>query len=249
MKNDIIIITGMPRSGTSMVAGIIDICGAYGGKLAEANEFNKKGMFENTYIREELIKPFMRLLCPGKKTQRIFPDLLDEHILKLMRLYASEFRRDIHQNLAYDFGYEKAPSYTNGPKLASDFENKITYYKDPKACLIYPLFNYAFHPNIKWVVVRRNTAGIIESHNRTDFMDAQPDDLCLKRWIHYHEYIFSTMYLDCRPMWQISSEAIIEGKFTQMKQLISELGLEWDQKAVEEFVEPELWDSKESKSE
>ena len=55
---DPILVTGAARSGTSMTAGIIHLCGAFGGKLSGPTTYNKKGMFENGTIRNELVKPF-----------------------------------------------------------------------------------------------------------------------------------------------------------------------------------------------
>ena len=43
MKNPIII-TGCARSGTSLTAGVINICGAGGGEMSGATIYNKKGM-------------------------------------------------------------------------------------------------------------------------------------------------------------------------------------------------------------
>jgi hypothetical protein len=54
---DPILITGAARSGTSMTAGVINICGAFGGVLSGPNKNNKKGMFENNRIRQDIAKP------------------------------------------------------------------------------------------------------------------------------------------------------------------------------------------------
>ena len=40
-----ILITGCARSGTSMVAGIINMSGAFGGVMAGPNKNNQKGNF------------------------------------------------------------------------------------------------------------------------------------------------------------------------------------------------------------
>ena len=39
-----ILITGAARSGTSMSAGVVSLCGAWGGELSGPNVYNKKGM-------------------------------------------------------------------------------------------------------------------------------------------------------------------------------------------------------------
>ena len=55
-NNRPIFITGVPRSGTSMTAGLFSINGFYGGELIGATKDNKNGFFENRRIRESIIK-------------------------------------------------------------------------------------------------------------------------------------------------------------------------------------------------
>jgi len=45
-----ILITGIPRSGSSMIAATINLCGAFGG------EMSKRGMYSNDRIRKELVQ-------------------------------------------------------------------------------------------------------------------------------------------------------------------------------------------------
>ena len=55
-----ILITGAARSGTSMTAGNIHKCGAWGGDMAGSTRYNRKGMFENTEIRNTMVKTIMK---------------------------------------------------------------------------------------------------------------------------------------------------------------------------------------------
>lgn len=56
-----ILLTGLPRSGTSMVSGILSACGVDFGDTCGATAYNKKGQFEHTQIREKYIKqPLLR---------------------------------------------------------------------------------------------------------------------------------------------------------------------------------------------
>lgn len=64
---DPIIITGIPRSGTSMIAGIIDICGAFMG--------NTNKMMENQELKDRLLIPFMRSIGAEETGQINHPDL------------------------------------------------------------------------------------------------------------------------------------------------------------------------------
>lgn len=54
-----VLITGCPRSGTSMTAGILRCCGAYAGKVNEA--------FENEEINQTVFDPYLRFIgCDPK---------------------------------------------------------------------------------------------------------------------------------------------------------------------------------------
>jgi hypothetical protein len=54
-----ILITGCARSGTSMTAGIVHICGAFGGRMSGPTPNNRKGMFENEEVRNQIVKPYL----------------------------------------------------------------------------------------------------------------------------------------------------------------------------------------------
>ena len=51
-----IFVTGLPRSGTSMVAGCLHQCGAWVGNTVAGGVGNEKGFFENIALREQLVK-------------------------------------------------------------------------------------------------------------------------------------------------------------------------------------------------
>ena len=61
-----ILVTGLPRSGTSMVAGILAEIGIFTGPTIAGGESNPKGFFENEAIREGIIKVILksRDFCP-----------------------------------------------------------------------------------------------------------------------------------------------------------------------------------------
>ena len=75
--NDPILITGAARSGTSMVAGAINICGAFGGNMRGPNKNNEKGMFENVRIVQNLTKPYLRGIGADQLGQYPLPDIFN----------------------------------------------------------------------------------------------------------------------------------------------------------------------------
>ena len=74
MATNPILITGCARSGTSLVAGIFNICGAFGGEISGPTIYNKKGIFENAFIREMLVKPWLENVGADPMGQSPLPD-------------------------------------------------------------------------------------------------------------------------------------------------------------------------------
>ena len=70
-----ILITGAARSGTSLCAGTTNICGAWGGSLSGPTKYNRKGMFENSEIRNAVVKPYLRRIGCDPMGQDPLPDI------------------------------------------------------------------------------------------------------------------------------------------------------------------------------
>jgi hypothetical protein len=222
-----ILITGCARSGTSLVAGIINMRGAFGGKMSGPNMNNAKGMFENARIRNELVKPYFRSIGADPLGQFPLPNV-EKMIIP------SGWSNDVIKVMQEE-------GYKDGPWM----------YKGAKMCLHWPVWNYAF-PNAKWIIVRRKTSDIINSCLRTGFMKA----FALKQnqkavgvdtewdgwlwWVHQHEQRFVEMIqagLNCKVIWP---ERMVDGDYSQIKEMLEWLGLEWSPEIME-FIEPKLW--------
>lgn len=123
-KTKPILITGIPRSGTSLIAGIVNICNGYGGEMIGACESNKKGMFENRKIREEICKPYLRSIGADIKGQNPLPDM----------------------NKMEEFKYGAVISWRKKVLSAINLQNKnqIWFYKGAKMCLTWPIWHLAF---------------------------------------------------------------------------------------------------------
>lgn len=75
MIKEPILITGCARSGTSMTAGIFHTCGVWGGVMGGANRYNKKGTFENSAIRQSIVKLFLKEIGVDPLGQNPLPDI------------------------------------------------------------------------------------------------------------------------------------------------------------------------------
>jgi len=206
-----------------MVAGIFDLCGAFGGKLSGPNKNNQKGMFENSVIRNEIVKPFFAAIGADRLGQRPLPD------------------RGICRDKAVKYGFANEWQERVEKVMRNDgYGGGHWFYKGAKMCLMWPIWHAAF-PRAKWVIVRRNDEGILQSCLRTPFMRAYRNSEGWNVWLDAHKECFGEMLdagLQIRTVW---SDNVVAGDFVQIKDAIAWAGLRWDQAAVDEFVDPALY--------
>ncbi|MBT7930240.1 hypothetical protein HN682_10130 [Candidatus Peregrinibacteria bacterium] len=214
-----ILITGCARSGTSMTAGVVNICGAHGGHTSPATIYNKKGMFENADIRNDLVKPLLQTLGVDPMAQHPLPDV---NLFK--ELDGAEWREKIEKIF----------------KEQGVGEDDTWFYKGAKMCLMWPLWNAAF-PDAKWIIVRRRSKEIVNSCMRTGFMKAFDKEEGWQGWILQHVERFNEMLHADLNLIEVWPQEMIDGQFSEMQSVIEWLDLEWKEAEVREFVAPSLW--------
>lgn len=213
-----VLVTGLPRSGTSMVAGLLREFGLWLGETVPGGPENPRGFFENIILREKLQKELLRrgkvdplgvnpLPAPGWH-----PDVRN-------------FRDVVGRVLA-------AEGYTGAQPWG---------FKDAKMALTWRIWHQHF-PAARWIVVRRPTEQIVGSCLRTSFMRHHSGDP--EFWRRFVDaYLARLAQLRGTTSWcrVVESGEIVEGRFEQLERLVGELGLEWRRGAVESFIEPEAW--------
>ncbi|MBY5973334.1 sulfotransferase [Ferrimonas balearica] len=139
-------ITGLPRSGTSLVTRILQGQGLWLGETIPGNADNPEGYGENRRIREKHLKPILTALgadprgvAPLPRTEALPPcPGLARRLLRAIR--------------------------------AEGYDGKTPWgYKDPKLALLWPLFARAF-PGATWVLVEREREAVLVSLARASFM-------------------------------------------------------------------------------
>ena len=227
--NTPILITGVARSGTSMVAACVNLCGAWKGNTVGPSRWNAKGMFENYELRQSVVKPLLRSLNVDPRGQYPLPYTEDVKI-------PQNFKDSV-------LGIIKNQGWA---------EEKPWMYKCVKMSLIWPVWKYAF-PRSKWVIVRRRNEDVIYSCMNTAFMTEFAHKETLKEigyetekegwnwWVEFYKKKFVEIVNSGVNVKVIWPEKMIHGDYSELKDVIEWLGLEWNGKAVIDFIEPKLW--------
>lgn len=216
-----VFVTGIPRSGTSLTAGLLDIHGFFGGKTIGANKDNKKGFFENQFIREKVIKPRLSAAGIDVLAQEIFllpTEVARPKLIELNKKSPVGFRSAICSAIQ-DQGYESGP----------------WYYKCAKLPLFAELAARAF-PEATLVVVRREKEGHISSLQRTGFMKCCKNDECWSQWIDsywsYTEHL-TTLFSDVH---EILFDELLQSNFDQIAGVVESRGLSFSRERAAEFL-------------
>lgn len=213
MIYDPIIITGVPRSRTSMVCGILEKCGVYFGNTCGSTPFNKRGQYEQTEIIQEITKQFLRKLQCDPKGQKTLPDTL---------------------NVPLDEGRRE-----KFIKIFKPPQNTVYAFKDCKAVLEFPAWLHAF-PAAKWIIVDRNADDIAKSCLKTNFMNAYDVKANWMKWIVEYRKRLDWLHEVAPVCFRVNSDRIVNFDFSEIRPTVKRLGLEFNEKAVKEWIDPSL---------
>ena len=199
------IITGCARSRTSLVMQILQISGAFLGSVIGVTGANPQGQLELRQIIDQVQKPWLKQHGFDPKGQYPLPpedfDSIDPH------------RRQQVEKIFAEQGFTERP-----------------FFKDAKACLDWVAWNYAF-PDAIWIIVRRNEEGIIKSclSPKAPFMSAFNNEKGWRWWVHEHIKRFEQIKANCKYIYEIDTDKIVAEDFSEIKPLVEDLGLVWDE--------------------
>ena len=229
-----ILVTGAARSGTSMVAACIHLCGAWKGNTVGPSKWNAKGMFENYDLRQNVVKPLLRKHKVDPRGQYPLPKTKDVKI-------PVDFKDNVLDII-------KEQGWTKDQKWV---------YKCVKMSLLWPVWNYNF-PRSKWIIVRRKNEDIVHSCMKTGFMTEFAHTNTLKElglknekdgwnwWVEQYKEKFVEILnngINVKVVWP---EKMVNGDYSEIKDAVEWLGLEWNGVAVADFIEPKLWKSRQN---
>lgn len=207
------IVTGIPRSGTSLTAGLIRLAGDHHfGNTIPGNKNNPKGFNESSEIRNSIVKPYLRACnvdpngqwpLPGRGDLRPYPSLKEE-VMDIMG---------------------------ESPWAI----------KEPKILLMWERWSQAF-PGAKWVATERDPDEVLDSVVRTGFMKAFKNKHGWGSWLAIHQDRLDSLIAntDC---FVFKPSVALSGDMSHVYDLGSHLGVKIPHKASQELLEPSLWTS------
>lgn len=205
MTDQPIFIVGVPRSGTSMVAGMLAQMGVWAGDTVGPSPANPKGFFENEMLREGVNKTLLTACGADPLGVRVLPDWTED----IAGLPQDGMREAVFRLMA-------AQGYKGGPWL----------FKDCKSLLLAPMWWRAF-PEAKWLTVWRKPIDVIRSCINTSFMRQHSVDPAFwNDWMIQYQDRMSDMEAVCdtRSIWP---QRLAEGDFSELESICEWLGVEY----------------------
>jgi len=216
--NSPILVTGAARSGTSMIGGIINLCGAFGGNMNQ--------MFENTQILNTVVKPYLRELGVDQNGQYPLPDVNN---LKIPISFASKTLSII-----------QAQEYTDGAWMYKGTSMSVMYpvwhYAFPNAKWIVvrrkddDIVDSCMHTAFMNAFDKEEN---VKAINATDKKDAW------YWWVRQHNRRFVEMIEQGLNVKQIHPERMVYGDYSQIYEMLDWLGLKWNS-SVLNYIEPRI---------
>ena len=218
-----IFVTGRPRSGTSLSAGLLAALGVWTGRTIPGGPANPKGFFENMTIRETILKPILSHDGYDPLGVRKLPP---ESFAPVVRSSRAENFATMLGRIIADQGY-----VADRPWL----------YKDAKLALVWRTFDRSF-PQATWIIVRRDTDSFVSSCLRTSFMTQHSEDPTF--WYTYAEDMdqrLTALAANVSCCFELSADRIVNSDFAELEPICRHVGLEYKVELLADFVEPGFW--------
>ena len=205
-----VFILGLPRSGTSMVAGLLRLSGLWLGTTVPGGVAeNRMGFFENIVLREQVTKPILARLGCDPLGVRSLP--------RLDRLPDGAGLRPVVEQAICSEGYRGERPWG---------------YKDAKTTLLWPLWRQAF-PGAVFLIVKRDPEEVIQSCMRTGFMQQHSrDPQFWRRFVAEYESRLTQLHNSGARVLPVNSGEVVRGDLSNLCLVIEQLELKCDVEAT-----------------
>ena len=211
---DPVIVTGIPRSRTSMTMQMLELSGLFLGNVIQETKANPQGQKEHRKIIDTIQKRHLTRHKFDGKGQNPLPPV---------KWYIEDKdRRDKVLKIMESEGLK--------PMVKWGF-------KDSKAVLDWRAWDKAF-PNAIWIVTKRNTDEIVDSCLRTSFMSKYKDRAGWEKWIKEYDRRIHDLFSNVRQSYRLDTDQVVNYNFSGLQKVISACGLEWNDDKIKKQVKP-----------
>lgn len=225
-----VFIVGLPRSGTSLVAGLLNEFGGWFGDTVPGTGENPRGFFENQEIRERILWPSLRAV--GSDTSGVLtlpPPGVDRKLRYKIDNRTVPMRLRLRQIIEAQ-GYDHQQRWV---------------YKAPKMTLLWSMFDRNF-PDAEWIIVRRKRSAFVKSCIKTSFMAQHSKDP--KFWNKMgdeYDLRLDRLKKKVNTAYELQAEDIMNGDTADLKSMIMRMdGLSFSIAKVRKFVDTQHWHHK-----
>lgn len=216
-----ILITGIPRSGVSLTAGVFYNCGLFGGYMKDISLSRWRTIFENGEIRKMICDPLLLSFHADPLGQHPLPAFED-----VIQKASSKFCKELQDKVLLKI-------------ITQGYDKGHWFYKDSRLCLLWQIWAGAF-PHAIWVLVRREKEEIVQSCMKTAYMKAFQTPGDWSRWVDEYESRFEAMKRTGLKIYEVYPGKIIRGDYTEVKDIADSLGLSWNEAKVRNFIDFKL---------
>lgn len=219
-----ILVTGIPRSGSSMIAGVLHHCGAFTGNVSL-----HKGSFENGALQRFVENAYLESIKKDIMGQYPLPDKIEDIPTYWGKIISTQLL---------------AEGYIKGAWL----------YKSARIGLLWRIWNQTYPNAKWVLVRRRTgdiVDSCLKTGYMTAFKDSKiMSEIGVDNekdgwlwWVHEYEKRFVEMLtegINCKVIWP---ERFVDGDYRQLYELLDWVGLTW-KSSVLNFIDPLLESSR-----
>lgn len=219
-----ILITGCPRSGTSMVAGVFHICGAFAGITDK--------MYENIHVRDFWVKNYLRNI--GMDVNGCYP-LLNQYPVCLPEYW--------NEKISSDFicqGLSSTESW-----MYKDCRNallwKLWNLSFPDAVWV------IVRRKTEDIIESCKKTTYMGTFLKKDIypqLGVQSVESAWQWVVDEYVFRFDKIINNVKTHFTIWPEKIAQGDFEEIKSVVVGLGLSWKDKEVKSYIQPRLYKHK-----
>ena len=217
-----ILVTGCARSGTSMIAKVINICGAFGGRM--------NAMYENKAIQEQMVKLYLGNLGYDSKGQYPMPT-----IEGLVSPFNWKMRVE---DIMTKEGYQKGLWLLKDTKMCQMWPVWNNAFPNAKWIIVRRRTGDIVQSCLKTGYM----TAFADEHVQKEIGVSNEQDGWLW-WEHEHEKRFVEMItegLNCKVIWP---SRMVYGDYQQLYETLDWLKLPWRSEILS-VIDPLLWNSR-----